>query len=164
MLIPHMRKPHQDTQMRRSSILHIFHRPTALEIYIPIARSVEERASAGPGDLLIYSEGEQPPPPSATPPLPTTTTSTIITIATPLSSRTTNVGGTRVIVLDHSHYLQPPRRGSLAKLQLMPCLQQVAGELSRHARSIVRSGSGYVNAATRLYEKEERDSRKFTGA
>lgn len=56
-------------------------------------------------DLLIYSKGEQPPPlppPSLPPPL---SPRPLLPAAPPFPEQLT-LGGTRVIVLDHSHYFQ----------------------------------------------------------
>lgn len=72
---------------------------------------------------------------------------TIIGIpAAPRRRQPTWLGATRVIVLDHSHY---PWRGSLAKLQLIPHLQQVAGGLSNHMSGDVR------NTAMQIYNCRE---------
>lgn len=54
-----------------------------------------------------------------------------------------------------------PRRGSLAKLQLMPFLQQVVGELSRHAWPITRPVACIMQKKRNSLCPESSRSRKF---
>lgn len=89
-------------------------------------------------DLLIYSEGEQPPPPPLSlPPPAVSIATTITTIATSFSSDDQRWGA-YASLSSTTLTVSNPQRGSLAKLQLIPYFQQVAGELSRHARPIKR--------------------------
>lgn len=76
-------------------------------------------------DLLIYSEGEHNHHYHSRPLLPP--------FSCPFFHPDNQRWEARASLSSTTLTISNPRRGSLAKLQLMPFLQQVVGELSRHA-------------------------------